>query len=159
MNIAPLQPRSIVFEEVSIKVEIDENNGILLSDQFDFSGVKIRCDVGHAQIKNDQGVLSEKAMVVGVAVIIANEEGKKAPYSIHVSAKGFFDWIGRETEVVEMRDLIVVNGTSILYGAIREMVSNVTSRSMAGPLLLPSFNFIDKKPSLLSPLAVGEIGK
>ncbi len=47
-----------------------------------------------------------------------------------------------------MLDLIVVNGASMIYGSIREMISNVTSRSMAGPLLLPSLSFIDSKPSL-----------
>lgn len=148
MNIAPLQPKGIIFEEVSIKVTPDENNTILFADQFDFGGVNIRCDVGHAQVKDDHGNVSDNSFLVGVDLFITNETGKRAPYSIHVGAKGFFDWVGATKEPVEMLDLIVVNGASMIYGSIREMVSNVTSRSMAGPLLLPSLSFIDSKPSL-----------
>lgn len=148
MNIAPLQPRGIVFEEISIKVLPDENGDLVFAEQFDFSGVNIKCDVGHAGVENDEGVVSETTMLVGVNIFISNETGKKAPYSVHVSTKGFFEWVGQKNDPVEIRDLIVVNGASILYGVIREMVSNVTSRSAAGPLLLPSVSFIDNKPSL-----------
>jgi len=150
MNIAPLQPRGIVFEEVSIKVVPDENNNLVLADQFDFGGVNIRCDVGHARISDDQSNISDSTMWVSVDIFLTNETGKKAPYSVHVGAKGAFEWVGKKNDPVETLDLIVVNGASILYGAIREMVSNVTSRGMAGPLLLPSLSFIDNKPSLMA---------
>lgn len=149
MNIAPLQPRSIVFQVVSIEVAPDENNNVIPADQFDFGGVNIRCDVGHAQAQSEAGEIADNMFLVGVDVFITNEEGKKAPYVIHVGAKGYFEWVAQKVDPIEMKDLIVVNGASILYGVIREMVSNVTSRSMAGPLLLPSFNFVDQKPSLL----------
>lgn len=148
MKIAPLQPRGIVFEEVSIKITPDENDNFISADQFDFSGVNIRCDVGHSHVQDDLGNLTENSLLVGVAITITNENGKKAPYSIHVGAKGFFDWVGEKKDTKEMHDLIVVNGASILYGAIREMVSNVTSRSIAGPCLLPSLSFMNSKPSL-----------
>jgi preprotein translocase subunit SecB len=43
----------------------------------------------------------------------------------------------------ERRVLALVNGASLLYGTVREMVSSITSRSAHGPLLLPSLNFQD----------------
>ena len=40
------------------------------------------------------------------------------------------------------RDLFArVNGFSLLYGSIREMILNLSSRSTRGPLLLPTLNF------------------
>ncbi|WP_167769427.1 hypothetical protein [Thioalkalivibrio halophilus] len=44
-------------------------------------------------------------------------------------------------------------GAALVYGAIREMVTNITSRSLAGPLTLPTPSFVgalelrNQKPS------------
>jgi preprotein translocase subunit SecB len=57
----------------------------------------------------------------------------------------------------ERRVRALVNGASLLYGAVREMVSTITSRSAHGPLLLPSLNFQDlasHKPDEVAPTAL-----
>lgn len=40
-------------------------------------------------------------------------------------------------------ELARINGTSLLYSAIREMVLNLTARSAHGPLYLPILNFAE----------------
>src|SRR5690606_12606747 len=48
----------------------------------------------------------------------------------------------------EVLDLVVVNGTSILYSVVREKLLEITSRMRPGAISLPSFNFLDIRPSL-----------
>ena len=151
MNIAPLQPKGIVFQEVSVQANLDEHENPMPTENFDFSGVRISCEVGHGDVERADGeeLESSSSMLVSIKFSILNTEGKKAPYNVKVVATGIFTWIGKETAAEERRDLTVVNGASILFGAIREMVLNVTSRSMSGTMLLPSFNFLDNKPSII----------
>ncbi|MBW3513006.1 MULTISPECIES: protein-export chaperone SecB [unclassified Janthinobacterium] len=148
MKVAVLQPKGIVFQEVSIQVNLDENENPVETNNFDFAGVQISCEVGYADPDNENNVDNKASMLVSIALTIANQEGKKAPYNVKVAATGIFAWLDKKTPDHERRDLTVVNGASILYGSIREMVLNVTSRSLSGSLLLPSFNFIDHKPSI-----------
>jgi hypothetical protein len=147
MKIAPLQPQGIVFEEISIKTQLDDKNIPISSQNFDFQGVNFGCDIGHADIIPDEIEPGNDRILVAVTLSVSNETGKAAPYKISVKATGIFKWIVPSTPDVERRDLTVVNGASILYGAIREMVLTITSRSVSGALILPSFNFIDNKPS------------
>jgi preprotein translocase subunit SecB len=63
-------------------------------------------------------------------------------YEFEIHVIGFFELV---VDLPEDRrqQIIVVNGLSILYGALREMVINLTSRSAFGPLSLPSISFAD----------------
>lgn len=45
-------------------------------------------------------------------------------------------------------DLAAVNGTSLLWSAVREQVLSLTSRMPAGPVMLPTMNFYDLKKGL-----------
>ena len=48
----------------------------------------------------------------------------------------------------------VVNGASILYGAIREMVTNITARSLLGvPLILATMSFTETAEQALKEIA------
>lgn len=58
----------------------------------------------------------------------------------------------------ENREQVVqVNGLGLLYGSVREMVLNLTARSLFGPFCLPSLNFAEAlkqaKPSPEVPAA------
>ena len=154
MKVSPLQPKGIVFEEVSILATLDETNTPISTDNFDFQDVRLVCDVGHADVDVDVDIdsPSDDSMLVSIRLRIPNEDGKKAPYKINIAVTGIFEWLNKSTDRTERRDLTVVNGATILYGAIREMVLTVTSRSMSGAMLLPSVNFIDNKPSLATPV-------
>ena len=61
-----------------------------------------------------------------------------------------------DTVEKEKRETIAaVNGLSLLYGAAREMVLNITARAPHGPFCLPSLNFAEvlkqAKPGPLPP--------
>nr|WP_250207817.1 protein-export chaperone SecB [Curvibacter sp. CHRR-16] len=82
---------------------------------------------------------------VKLTLRVGPKEDAQAPYNIQISVRGIvrmhLTQADRQTE--ERRVRALVNGASLLYGAVREMVSTVTSRSAHGPLLLPSLNFSD----------------
>lgn len=159
MQVAPLQPKGIVFEEVSIQVMLDEDNSPISTENFDFQSVRVNCEVGFADMEHQGDKSTDDSMLVSVRLNIPNDEGKKAPYKVNVAVTGIFKWLNKTTPRVERRDLTVVNGATILYGAIREMVLTVTSRSIPGSMLLPSFNFLDNKPSIVEKEDTDNVGK
>jgi len=67
---------------------------------------------------------------------------RRVPYDIEIEATGYFRYIGGEEFKEERRFRAVrFSGYQILYGAIREMVSNVTARSRHGLWHLPARTF------------------
>lgn len=110
-------------------------------DKFDFNDVMIGESIEFAAL-GDQD--DPENYAVKLKITINNEEGKKAPYDVDVEVAGFFS-ISKKTPIADREDFIVVNGCAILYGAIRDLVLNLTSRSGNGSLLLPTVNFLDHR--------------
>lgn len=138
-----VQLKQVVFQRILVEAakEVDE----LVAGEavnFDFDGVnmKVRHRFGVTQPKED-GTPS-KAFLVILGFTIDNIEGKPAPYKIDVEALGFIEVVG-DHETATPEDLAVVNGTSVVYGAVREMVTNLTSRFAPGALVLPTMDFRD----------------
>jgi len=72
----------------------------------------------------------------------STDKAKPFVYELEVHAIGVFELVAELPED-RKQQLIVVNGLSILYGAIREMVINMTARSAYGAVSLPSISFTD----------------
>lgn len=68
------------------------------------------------------------------------------PYAIDIGVIGLFNVLPT-LDKNKREGLLTANGASILYGAIREMVTSMTSRFAPGPLTLPGMNFEDHDPS------------
>ena len=82
---------------------------------------------------------------VKLTLRVAPKEDAQAPYNIQMSVRGVVRMHMKQAagQAEERRVRALVNGASLLYGAVREMVSNITSRSTHGPMLLPSLSFQD----------------
>lgn len=64
------------------------------------------------------------------------------PYAIEIEAAGYFRYVGGEEFTGEHRFRAVrFSGYQILYGAIREMASNLTARGRHGLWHMPARNF------------------
>lgn len=148
MKVSPLQPKGIAFEEVSIECARDEDGNSIPAIDFDFQNVRLQCEVGHAEYEENPEAPTGDSLLVSVRLKIGNTEGKIAPYTLNIAVSGLFKWLPKDTTPEQRKDLTVVNGATILYGAIREMTLNITSRSASGPILLPAVNFEDNRPSL-----------
>lgn len=107
---------------------------------FDFNGVNIAEGVELTVI--DENKEDPKVFALKLRVVIENKQGKVAPYDIDVEAAGIFVVI--PTMPIEERDeFVLINGCSVLYGAIRDQIHTLTSRSARGSLVLPTVTFLD----------------
>jgi preprotein translocase subunit SecB len=72
------------------------------------------------------------------------EEGQNFPYTFKVSLIGFFASRDGFPSPADEEQFVRVNGSSMLYGAARELVRSLTSRGPWGELFIPSISFYDK---------------
>lgn len=63
------------------------------------------------------------------------------PYEFDISAEAIVSFHGIEDDPAKLRELVLVNGASLLYGALREVVLTLTSRFPNAPVMLPSADF------------------
>ena len=63
-------------------------------------------------------------------------------YEVEIQIQGLVE--AKDTLSPEKKEQIaLVNGFSVLYSAAREMLINVTARSVYGPISLPTISFVD----------------
>ena len=67
-------------------------------------------------------------------------------YSFDLDLVGYFD-VAPEYPEDKRDQLLHVNGSSMLYGAAREIIRNLSAQGPFQPLLLPSVSFYPKKDS------------
>lgn len=77
----------------------------------------------------------------GIKLSSQDESGQEIPYELEVGVRGFFRYVGSLHDGVDRFRAVRVTGYSIMYGAIREMVSTLTGRGPHGLLQLPAMNF------------------
>ncbi|MDP3653197.1 MAG: protein-export chaperone SecB [Rhodoferax sp.] len=144
MQLSPLQMLEYTFDGVSVMpVEGYAADPAFAPGLVFFPGkLAMSADTGLALLDEN-----EKYSDFGVKLTlrVGPKEDAQAPYNIQVSVRGVVRM--HLTQVIgqaeERRVRALVNGVSLLYGAVREMVSTITSRSAHGPFLLPSLSFQD----------------
>lgn len=158
MQLSPLQLLEYTFDGISVMpVE-----GYVADPKFSAGLVFFP---GNLAMSADTGlvVLNEQVSYsdfgVKLTLRVGPKEDSQAPYKIQVAVRGVvrmhLKLATGQTE--ERRVRALVNGVSLLYGVVREMVSNITSRSAHGQLLLPSLSFADlasQKPDEIAPVPV-----
>lgn len=144
MQLSPLQLLEYTFDGVSV-VPVD---GYKADPEFApglvfFPGkLAMSADTGLALLDE-----TEKYSDFGVKLTlrVGPKEDAQAPYIIQVSVRGIvrMHLVQPTAQAEERRVRALVNGASLLYGAVREMVTTITSRSVNGPMLLPALSFQD----------------
>lgn len=144
MQLSPLQLLEYTFDGVSVMpVEGYEADPAFAPGLVFFPGkLAMSADTGLALLDE-----KEKYSDFGVKLTlrVGPKEDAQAPYNIQISVRGVvrMHLTQADGQAEERRVRALVNGASLLYGAVREMVSTITSRSAHGTLLLPSLNFQD----------------
>ena len=139
LSSSPLQLKQLFFGRVHVEAENNEKfpDGVW-APEFDFSDVRFghHIEVTPAQ-KLDNGRFQ---YVVAVVFQVFNEddEAKICPYILDIEARALFEMHPMDDEA-KRDNLARVNGASMIIGAIREQVTLLTSRSLYGPLTIPSF--------------------
>ncbi|MFM2276178.1 MAG: hypothetical protein RL211_2050 [Pseudomonadota bacterium] len=158
MQLSPLQLLEYSFDGVSVMpVEGYEADPAFAPGLVFFPG-KLAMSAETGLVLLDE---KEKYSDFGVKLTlrVGPKEDAQAPYNIQVSVRGIvrMHLVQASGQAEERRVRALVNGASLLYGAVREMVSTITSRSTPGPLLLPSLSFQDlanQKPDETAPAAL-----
>lgn len=150
MKAAPIQLRQISFRRVSVQVDETHLGGTELDQaeqNLSFDGVVITTHVHFSPI--DQEAKTGKSFLLTLRVVIDNkttddDDAKKpSPYLVDIEAGGIIHVAKGAEQLGDIEDIIVVNGTSMLWGAIREQVCNLTARMPLGLAILPTVHFQD----------------
>jgi preprotein translocase subunit SecB len=134
MKPSPLQLSGLEF--IRVHVEVDLDSPCKRADEFDFDGRQLAWSIDHGREATDD--------TWWVAVGFATNQGDdepRCPYLVDVQAIGVFS-VSERMQPDRHEKLVYENGAAIIYSAIREMITNVTARSMAGPLVIPSPTFM-----------------
>lgn len=75
----------------------------------------------------------------------SNTPDQDSPYTATLTIEGEFE-VAEGYTAASPEDLVNITGASMLYGACREMLANLTARSTHGMSTLPSVSFLSTKP-------------
>jgi hypothetical protein len=142
MRASIIQLKQILFQRIEVEaVEPTEGGGFEPATSFDFEGTAFRVALDATPApgddENDPG-----SFWVMLGIGIDPKEGKPMPYKIDVSALGLVE-VSEQVDKEKRQDLALVNGASLVYGAIRELVTTLTARCVSGPFVLPTADFRD----------------
>lgn len=127
MNQTPLHLEKYHFTKVSINSGTSEAHG----------GVPCATEVS-ASFAHDQN--DERHFRVELSLELVEQPGTKAHYTGQIVALGFFR-VDESYPIEKATPLVTSTATSLLYGAMREMLCNITSRMELGGFVLNTTQF------------------
>ncbi len=150
MKVSPVQLAHVAFRRVYVEVDI-EHMDPPSPEGFDahamFDGVMVKTEVSTTRLDDNdrRGIpyFLTLRVVVDNAPDPDNPDQKFSPYKIDVEVGGGVIVAHGAEHLGNPEDLASVNGTSLLWGAVREQVAGLTSRMVVGTALLPSVHFQD----------------
>lgn len=150
MKASPVQLMQLMFKHVRVEMDPEHQAPQMinpLTDVFTFEGVNLSSEVGigEADMNHERGRVYFVELRVAVDNVPnpASARQRFAPYKIDVAVEGLVLIPKGAEELADPQDLAAVNGASMLWGAVREQVTTITSRMRAGPVVMPSMNFHD----------------
>ena len=88
---------------------------------------------------NIQVDMESNNAIITIETIVFDKYIEKAyPFYLELTVSGFFSF--SDMPEVDIRDMLEVNGTAILFPYIRMIVSNITTNSGVPALILPTLN-------------------
>lgn len=81
---------------------------------------------------------------IKMRITFKGTDNKPAPYEGHIDVMGIFTVVAAEMPEDQKLKLVAITCPSILYATAREVIANLTARSMNGLFLLPSVSFADQ---------------
>lgn len=151
MKPSPIQLLRLTFKHVNVAldpVHLPPEIPNPLEAVFTFDGVSIHTEVGIGEaVPQDNGQLYFLELKVVIDNLTQPEavNQKYSPYTIDIATEGVVLVPNGAEKLGPPEDLAIVNGTSLLWSAIREQVLSLTARMRAGPVMLPTVHFHDLK--------------
>ena len=144
---SPLQLKQLLFHKIHVEAARESTGAeSMWAPDFDFEGISITVNlmVGHHENQADDP--REYIVRLTLSVKDEPESGKFPPYIVDVEAEGYFE-LQPVFEIEERDSIVRVNGGSVVVGAIRELITQLTARSVFGPMTLPTLRFLKDAPS------------
>lgn len=141
MRASIIQLRRLVFQRISIEEGNPESQTPGEAVDFDFEGVNFGLHQDFSPLEPENGD-DPVSYLVSLGINIDNQEGKPCPYKINVLALGIVE-VSDKLEKEKRAGVAAVNGLSLVYGAVRELVTSLSSRCLPGPMTLPTMDFRD----------------
>lgn len=151
MKPSPIQLMRLNFKHVNVTLDPSHLPPEIpnpLEAVFTFDGVTIHTEVGVGEAQpgdTGQFYFLELRVVVDNQPQPDSTSQKFSPYTIDVATEGVVLVPHGAEKLGAPEDLAVVNGTSLLWSAVREQVLSLTARMRAGPVMLPTVHFHDLK--------------
>ena len=142
VGLSPIQMKSLIYTKIIVELStgfegVDAN----WAPDFNLDGTEFLTEVSTAW-PSDQAEDPRSFMVtLRFAILNTNTEKKQAPYTIDLYAQGWFE-LAPAIPISRRKDLVHVNGASMIFGSMRELVLQLTARSGFGPLTLPTLRFM-----------------
>lgn len=139
---SPLQLKQLLFGRIHVEAidstRLPENTW---APNFDLSGVLIRTHIEVDPKEVDEAGFKKFVVAMILQIPNSDEDEVLAPYTIDVQAQALFEMAPMEDE--EKREsLMKINGASVIISAIREQITQITARSIYGPLTLPTLRVL-----------------
>lgn len=127
--LSPLQLRWHVFTEIRLRSVLDgkATNPATLDTQISFNPEPGQPDHWRLSL---------------VVKVVSKPPDEPFAYDAQVAIQGLVS-VDSSVEESRREQLAVVNGLSMLYGAVRELILTLTARSANGALGLPTVNFVE----------------
>jgi len=151
MKPAPIQVSQISFRRISVEVDavrISDGGSPTSDVAFDFEKVTIATHVSFSPVEEADAPGSSFFLILRVVIdnqVSDEKDARFSPYLVDIEAGAVVRAMPGSEKLGDVEDIVVVNGTSLLWSAIREQVCNLTARMPAGLVMLPTVNFHDLK--------------
>ena len=128
-------------------------NPPLQLESYSFTDLELHANSEYAEAGNApptyaltvEPVVAEDEQDGGWSVVLSihtePEQGTTGPYQAQVNMVGRFR-VSKDYPSERARDLVQITGSSILYSAAREMLLLLSSRTVWGPMQLPTVSFM-----------------
>ncbi|WP_157652651.1 hypothetical protein [Burkholderia ubonensis] len=144
-----MNPSSLTLERLEFsQIHIESNSDYKLPDDqsgpqlsFSFDGVNFRRRSLLRYPPEEAADPKHFFCMFGFRVAKEDQKDKVIPYEIDVEVTAFFTYLDDSLNGANRFRGVRLSAYQMLYGALREMVSNLTARSTFGMLQLPSADF------------------
>ena len=140
VSLSPIQVKQLLFTKVLVEpCAFDEDQNVW-APTFDFSDTAIQTEIMTGIQDGEEDDPKHFLTSLRVSMLNDNPEKVSAPYTVDVKAQALIE-LEPVFDVKKRRSIVSVNGSVVLLGAIRELVSQLTARSNYGPMTLPTLRF------------------
>jgi hypothetical protein len=143
MNPSSLQLDRIEYSTVKVAAVEDysaQTHEVFPQLDFDFDGLHVKAK--SLLFYPDSEAHDPRHFIFEYGILIdPKESSASVPYSVEIEARAFMLYCGDQLSGADRFRAVRFSGYQIIYGAMREMVCNITSRSPHGLWMLPARNF------------------